>query len=98
MPGTIASMIISSLGYASFAVNALVALWNLAPTQKVLGAYTALYTIASQFGMALGPGLLGTTIDLTDWRYMFLNAAVFAVITFLVFTRLARRGPDRPAT
>ncbi|MER5551000.1 MFS transporter [Streptomyces sp. NPDC002793] len=98
VPGTIASMIISSLGYASFAVNALVALWNLAPTQKVLGTYTALYTIASQSGMALGPGLLGTTIDLTAWRYMFLNATVFAVITLLVFTRLARRGPDRPAT
>ncbi|MEU5256285.1 MFS transporter [Streptomyces longwoodensis] len=97
LPGTITAMILSSLGYASFAVNALVALWNLAPTQKVLGTYTALYTIASQSGMALGPGILGTTIDLTDWRYMLLNAAVFAVITFLVFTRLARRVPDRPA-
>ncbi len=97
VPGTITAMILSSLGYASFAVNALVALWNLAPTQKVLGTYTALYTIASQSGMALGPGILGTTIDLTDWRYMLLNAAVFAVITFLVFTRLARRVPDRPA-
>ncbi|MFE5973682.1 MFS transporter [Streptomyces sp. NPDC056460] len=96
VPGTITAMILSSLGYASFAVNALVALWNLAPTQKVLGTYTALYTIASQSGMALGPGILGTTIDLTDWRYMLLNAAVFAVITFLVFTRLARRVPDRP--
>ncbi|SDH37480.1 MFS transporter [Nonomuraea jiangxiensis] len=97
VPGTITAMILSSLGYASFAVNALVALWNLAPTQKVLGTYTALYTIASQSGMALGPGILGATIDLTDWRYMLLNAAVFAVITFLVFTRLARRVPDRPA-
>ncbi|MFF4858641.1 MFS transporter [Streptomyces rubiginosohelvolus] len=95
--GTITAMILSSLGYASFAVNALVALWNLAPTQKVLGTYTALYTIASQSGMALGPGILGTTIDLTDWRYMLLNAAVFAVITFLVFTRLARRTPAQPA-
>ncbi|MGW9373802.1 MFS transporter [Streptomyces xanthophaeus] len=92
--GTITSMIFSSLGYASFAVNALVALWNLAPTQKVLGTYTALYTIASQSGMALGPAVLGTTIDLTDWRYMLLNAAFFAGITFLVFTRLARRAPD----
>lgn len=97
VPGTITAMVLSSLGYASFAVNALVALWNLAPTQKVLGTYTALYTIASQSGMALGPGILGTTIDLTDWRYMLLNAAVFAVITFLVFTRLARRVPDRSA-
>ncbi|MFD7290000.1 MFS transporter [Streptomyces sp. NPDC059863] len=97
VPGTIASMVLSSLGYASFAVNALVALWNLAPTQKVLGTYTALYTIASASGMALGPAILGTTIDLTGWRYMLLNAAVFAGVTFLVFTRLARRAPDRAA-
>ncbi|WP_239091727.1 MFS transporter [Streptomyces sp. SID14478] len=97
VPGTIASMILSSLGYASFAVNALVALWNLAPTQKVLGTYTALYTIASASGMALGPAILGTTIDFTSWRYMLLNAAVFACVTFAVFTRLARRAPERPA-
>ncbi|MFG2886738.1 MFS transporter [Streptomyces sp. NPDC048297] len=97
VPGTIAAMILSSLGYATFAVNALVALWNLAPTQKLLGTYTALYTIASQSGMALGPAILGTTIDLTDWRYMLLNAAFFAGITFLVFTRLARPLPDRAA-
>ncbi|MER8155504.1 MFS transporter [Streptomyces sp. NPDC094472] len=97
VPGTITSMVLCSLGYTSFAVNALVALWNLAPTQKVLGTYTTLYTIASASGMALGPAILGTTIDLTHWRYMHLNAAVFAGVTFLVFTRLARRAPDRAA-
>ncbi|NEW68843.1 MFS transporter [Streptomyces rhizosphaericus] len=94
-PGTVTAMVLSSLGYASFAVNALVALWNLAPTRKVLGTYTALYTIASASGMALGPAILGTTVDLTGWRCMFLNAAVAAGVTFLVFTRLARRAPDR---
>ncbi|WP_413805121.1 MFS transporter [Streptomyces sp. OE57] len=94
-PGTVTAMVLSSLGYASFAVNSLVALWNLAPTRKVLGTYTALYTIASASGMALGPAILGTTVDLTSWRYMFLNGAVFAAVTFLVFTRLARRAPDR---
>ncbi|GDY51719.1 hypothetical protein SVIO_023420 [Streptomyces violaceusniger] len=94
-PGTVTAMVLSSLGYAAFAVNALVALWNLAPTQKVLGTYTALYTIASASGMALGPAILGTTVDLTSWRCMFLNAAVAAGVTFLVFTRLARRAPDR---
>ncbi|MEW2165645.1 MFS transporter [Streptomyces sp. NPDC007084] len=93
--GTIACMVLCSLAYASFAVNALVALWNLAPTQKVLGTYTALYTIASASGMALGPAILGTSVDLTSWNYMLLNAAAFAGVTFLVFTRLARRGVDR---
>ncbi|MFE3112295.1 MFS transporter [Kitasatospora indigofera] len=95
LPGTVAAMVLSALGYASFAVNALVALWNLAPTQKVLGTYTALYTIASSAGMALGPAILGTTVDLTGWRCMMLNAAAFAAVTFAVFTLMARRAPGR---
>jgi MFS family permease len=89
---TIISMVITSLGYAVFAVNALVALWNLAPSQQVLGTYTGLYTVASASGMALGPALLGLSVDLTGWRFMLLNAAVFAAITFAVFTRLAHRS------
>lgn len=95
VPGTVVSTVLSAIGYASFAVNALVALWDLAPTQKVLGTYTALYTIASSAGMALGPAILGITVDLTSWRFMMLNAAVFAAVTFAVFTLLARRTPDR---
>jgi MFS family permease len=45
--------------------------------------------------MALGPALLGATVDLTGWRYMFLNAAVFGAVTFAVFTVVARRA-ERP--
>ncbi|MFJ6465569.1 MFS transporter [Streptomyces sp. NPDC091387] len=95
VPGTVVSTVLSAIGYASFAVNALVALWDLAPTQKVLGTYTALYTIASSGGMALGPAILGITVDLTGWRFMMLNAAAFAAVTFAVFTLLTRRIPDR---
>jgi MFS family permease len=84
-------MVIASVGYAAFAVNALVALWNLAPSRHVLGTYTGLYTVASSTGAALGPALLGLTVDATGWRFMLLNGAVFATITFAVFTRLARR-------
>ncbi|MEV1076884.1 MFS transporter [Streptomyces sp. NPDC050211] len=91
VPGTVISMVIASVGYAAFAVNALVALWNLAPSRHVLGTYTGLYTVASSTGAALGPALLGLTVDATGWRFMLLNGAVFATITFAVFTRLARR-------
>ncbi|MYR92464.1 MFS transporter [Streptomyces sp. SID4937] len=93
VPGTVVAMIVTSAGYATFAVNALVALWNLAPSRHVLGTYTGLYTVASSTGAALGPALLGFTVDLTGWRYMLLNGAFFAVVTFAVFTRLARRTP-----
>jgi MFS family permease len=94
---TIVSMVLSSLGYAVFAVNALVALWSLAPNDRVLGTYTGLYTVASAAGMALGPALLGLTVDLTGWRFMLPNAAVFGVITFIVFTLLARKTARRTA-
>ena len=95
---TVVSMVLSSLGYAVFAVNALVALWSLAPNDRVLGTYTGLYTVASASGMALGPALLGLTVDLTGWRFMLLNAAVFGAITFTVFTRLARKNADGHST
>ncbi|WP_237530832.1 MFS transporter [Streptomyces sp. SID3212] len=92
-PGvTVVSMVMATVGYAVFAVNALVALWNLAPDSRALGTYTGLYTVASASGMAFGPALLGVTVDLTDWRYMFLNAAVLGAVTFAVFTLLVRRN------
>ncbi|CAL9658165.1 MFS transporter [Streptomyces sp. enrichment culture] len=96
VPGTAVSMVITSVGYAAFAVNALVSLWNLAPNSHVLGTYTGLYTVASSTGAALGPALLGLTVDATGWRFMLLDGAVFAAITFAVFTRLARRVPSPP--
>ncbi|MFE4215599.1 MFS transporter [Streptomyces sp. NPDC056844] len=91
VPGTVTALVITSAGYAAFAVNALVALWDLAPSRHVVGTYTGLYTIASSAGAALGPALLGFTVDLTGWRLMFLNGAAFAAVTYLVFTRLSRR-------
>jgi MFS family permease len=94
---TVISMALTSVGYAAFAVNALVALWKLAPSDRVLGTYTGLYTVAAASGSALGPALLGATVDLTGWRFMFLNAAVFGAVTFAIFTRLAR-SRNRPRT
>ncbi|GAX57599.1 MFS transporter [Streptomyces olivochromogenes] len=94
---TAVSVAIASIGYAVFSVNGLVALWSLAPNNRVLGAYTGLYTVASASGMALGPALLGATVDLTGWRYMLLNAAAFGAVTFAVFTLVARRA-KRPRT
>ncbi|MFD8046240.1 MFS transporter [Streptomyces sp. Tu102] len=91
VPGTVVSLVVTSIGYATFAVNALVALWDLAPSRHVVGTYTGLYTVASSTGAALGPALLGFTVDMTGWRFMLLDGAVFAAITFVVFTRLARR-------
>ncbi|WP_415976677.1 MFS transporter [Rhodococcus sp. 077-4] len=95
--GTAAAIAICAVGYAAFSINAAVALWNLAPSDKVLGAYTGLYTVAASSGAALGPALLGTAIDFTGWNFMMLDAAVLALVTVAVFAIIARSNRRRTA-
>ncbi|HEY0452674.1 MFS transporter [Actinophytocola sp.] len=98
---TTVAVSICSIGYATFSINAVVALWNLAPSNRVLGVYTGLYTVAQSAGSAAGPALLGTAVDVTGWSYMLLDAAALAAVTFAVFAGLAarnrRRANDLPA-
>ena len=94
--GTTVAVALASVGYAAFSINAVVALWNLAPSTRVLGAYTGLYTVAASSGNALGPALLGSAVDLTGWPLLMLDAAVLSTVTFLVFARLSRRAAPRP--
>jgi MFS family permease len=94
-PATTAAVAICSIGYATFSINAAVALWNLAPSSRVLGVYTGLYTVAQSSGSAAGPALLGVAIDITGWPYMLLDAAALAAITFAVFAGLAARNRRR---
>jgi MFS family permease len=92
---TTAAVAICSIGYATFSINAAVALWNLAPSSRVLGVYTGLYTVAQSSGSAAGPALLGVAIDITGWPYMLLDAAALAAVTFAVFAGLAARNRRR---
>jgi MFS family permease len=90
--GTTVFLSAAAMGYACFSINAVVAIWNSAPHEHALGIYTGLYTVAASSGSAVGPAVLGWTIDLTSWSTMFLNAAVVAVIPLLIFARLGRRA------
>jgi len=92
---TTAAVAICSIGYATFSINAVVALWNLAPSTRVLGVYTGLFTVAQSAGSAAGPALLGTAVDVTGWSFMLLDAAALAAVTFLVFAGLAARNRRR---
>jgi MFS family permease len=98
--GTTVFLAVAAMGYACFSINAVVAIWNSAPHEHALGTYTGLYTVAASSGSALGPAVLGWTIDLTSWSTMFLNSAVVAVIPLLIFARLGRRatGPHHGST
>ncbi|MFJ7215982.1 MFS transporter [Amycolatopsis sp. NPDC098790] len=90
----VASMVfiaVATVGYATFSVNAVVAMWNSAPSGHQLGVYTGLYTVAASTGGALGPAVLGWSVDLTGWHAFYLNAAVLAAVSLAVFARIARR-------
>jgi len=92
---TTIAVAICSIGYATFSINAAVALWNLAPSGRVLGVYTGLYTVAQSTGSAAGPALLGFAIDFTGWPFMLLDAAALAAVTFAVFAGLVARNRRR---
>lgn len=92
---TVVVFCMAAVGAAAFLINAAVALWNLAPSDRVLGAYTGLYAVAWYLGGFGGPALIGGAVDLAGWNLMMLDIAVLAVLPLLVLLRLGRL--QRPA-
>lgn len=87
---TVVVFCVAAAGAAAFMINAVVALWNLTPSSRVLGAYTGLYTVAWYLGGFGGPALAGAMVDLTGWTWMLLDIAVLATLAVLVVVRLGR--------
>ncbi|GAA0995710.1 MFS transporter [Acrocarpospora macrocephala] len=96
VPMTVVGLAIAAMGFAAFAVNAIIALWNAASTTSVTGLYTGLYAIAYAAGGAAGPALLGFTVDLTGWPLMMINAAVLFLPVLWILNRLARGDRSSP--
>ncbi|MGW2625699.1 MFS transporter [Micromonospora taraxaci] len=88
--GTVVAFCVASAGAAAFTINAAVALWNLAPSSRVFGAYTGLYAVTWYLGGFGGPALIGAVIDLVGWDGMLLYIAVLALLAMLVVVRLER--------
>jgi MFS family permease len=86
--GTIVVFCLAAAGAACFSINAAVALWNLAPSSRVLGAYTGLYAVTWYLGGFAGPALIGAVVDLTGWNWMLLAIALLATLAILVTARL----------
>lgn len=78
--GTLIGVLVAAAGFAGFGVNAAVMLWNLAPSQRMLGTYTGLFAVAQAVGSSLGPAALGGLVDLTDWGLLMAFIAGFALI------------------
>jgi MFS family permease len=93
---TIVALCLAAAGATGFMINALVVLWNLAPSSRVLGTYTGLYTVGWASGGFIGPALVGLAVDLTGWHLMLLHTAVLAVIAvaLVLWVDRLRRASD----
>jgi Na+/melibiose symporter-like transporter len=93
--GTVVAFCIGAAGASAFLVNAVVVLWNLAPSARVFGTYAALYAVGWQSGAFLGPALIGGAVDILGWQTMLLDIAVVAAVAVVIVVRidrLQRRG------
>ncbi|MGI5500752.1 MFS transporter [Lentzea sp. CA-135723] len=86
---TVVSFCVAAAGASGFLINAAVVLWNLAPSARVIGVYTGLYTVSWAAGGFVGPGIVGAMVDITGWRYMLLDIAVVTALATAVILRVA---------
>lgn len=86
---TIAAFCVAAAGASGFLINAAVVLWNLAPSARVIGVYTGLYTVSWATGGFIGPGVVGAMVDITGWRYMLLDIALLSALATAVILRVA---------
>lgn len=82
--GTYVGVLIAAAGFSGFAVNAAVMLWNLAPSARLLGLYTGVFSVAQAIGSAAGPGALGGLVDLTDWSLLMPYIAGLSLLGLLL--------------
>jgi MFS family permease len=95
--GTVVAMCVAAAGASAFMVNMAVVLWNLAPSARVLGTYTGLYTVGWSAGGFAGPALVGGMVDVTGWPFLLLDVGLVTAIAVLLVARVAvvqRRRTD----
>ncbi|AWW41575.1 MFS transporter [Streptomyces cadmiisoli] len=88
--GTVVALCVAAAGASSFLVNAVVVLWNLAPSAHVFGTYAGLYTVSWAGGGFLGPALVGAMVDVNGWPLMLVDIAVIASLALVVIARIHR--------
>ena len=93
--GTVIAFSIAAAGAAGFMINAVVVLWNLAPSPGLLGTYAGLYTVGWALGGFAGPAVVGAMVDVTGWDLMLLDIAVVTSLAVMVVWRLGRHRQSR---
>ncbi|KHL16064.1 Na+/melibiose symporter-like transporter [Mumia flava] len=86
--GTVTGLCIGAAGASGFMINAVVVLWNLAPSARVLGTYAGLHTVGWATGGFLGPAMIGAVVDVTSWSWMLLDIAVLTALAILVVVKV----------
>ncbi|MGW4167503.1 MFS transporter [Streptomyces chartreusis] len=86
--GATVALCIAAAGASSFLVNAVVVLWNLAPSARVFGTYAGMYTVSWAGGGFLGPALVGGMVDLNGWSLMLVDIAAVALLAIIVIARM----------
>ncbi|WP_431874265.1 MFS transporter [Amycolatopsis sacchari] len=87
--GAMVALCLAAASASAFLVNAVVVLWNLAPSDRVVGTYTGLYTVGWASGGFLGPALVGAMVDVTGWPLMLLDVAIVALVAVLGVARVS---------
>lgn len=87
--GATVALCIAAAGASSFLVNAVVVLWNLAPSARVFGTYAGMYTVSWAGGGFLGPALVGGMVDLNGWSLMLVDIAAVALLAIIVIARMS---------
>lgn len=96
--GTVVAFCIAAAGASAFLVNAVVVLWNLAPSARVFGTYAAIYAVGWQAGAFLGPAIIGGAVDIAGWSSMLLDIAVLAILAVLLVVHIDRQQRRRVST
>lgn len=96
--GTMAALCVGAAGGACFLVNAVVVLWNLAPSPHVFAAYGGLYTVSWTGGGFLGPALVGAMVDVTGWPLMLLDIGLVVALSIVVVTRIGKPARHAEST
>jgi MFS family permease len=91
--GVVVALCVAAAGASAFMVNMAVVLWNLAPSARVLGTYTGLYTVGWSAGGFLGPALVGGMVDVTGWPFMLLDIALVTLVAILLVARVVHAHP-----
>lgn len=81
---TLVGILIAAAGFAGFAANATVMLWNLAPSQRLIGVYTGIFAVSQAIGSSAGPAAMGGLVDLTDWSFLMLFLVGASIVGLLL--------------